>query len=330
MGFRILIPDRLKDNADIEQQVFGSETIIELFNATSAKDIPDTVWSNCDAILAWHEIQYTPSLIQKMKNCKVIVRVGVGYDNVNLQAAEQNNIKVCNVPDYGTDDVADHAMAFILSLSRGLPEYESAARKGDWSWETGVGLRRLKGSNLGIIGLGRIGTAVALRAKAFGLNVLFYDPYKPQGIEKSLSLERVDSLYELAEKSRIITIHAPLTSETSKMIDEGFFNTCNKGTILVNTARGGIIDFDHLHDAMLNEIIYKTGLDVLPVEPADLSHPLIKKWKENNSDWERRIQITPHCAFYNAESYVEMRRKAAEEALRVLNNLPTLYEISNG
>jgi lactate dehydrogenase-like 2-hydroxyacid dehydrogenase len=330
MKIKILIPDRLEEPADIEESVFGDEFDVILYQAKSSLDIPQKDWEECNAVLAWHDINYTSELLAKMKNCKVIVRVGVGYDNVDLVAARENNIIVSNIPDYGTDDVADHSMALILTISRGILEYNNSAKSGFWSWDKANNLSRIKGSTLGIIGLGRIGTAVALRAKSFGLKVIFYDPYKDYGYEKALSIERVDSLLELAKHSDIITIHTPLTEETNKMIDVDFFNKCKNDSILINTARGTIVDLDDLYEAMVSSKISKVGLDVLPVEPPDTNHPLIKKWYSNDKEWEGRIIITPHSAFYNSDSYIEMRKKAAEEALRVLLKQKPLYRISNG
>ena len=328
MNYKILIPDRLEAPADIEQTVFGNQSEIILYGANSSEEIPLEVWANCDAVLAWHDIQYTRELIETMQNCKAIVRVGVGYDNVDLIAAKENNIVVSNVPDYGTDDVADHTLAFILSLGRGLSEYQLTAKTGDWSWKAGKDLKRLKGSTIGIIGLGRIGTAVAMRAKSFGMNILFYDPYKEFGYEKSLSIERVDSLSKLANKSDYITIHTPLTNETENMIDENFLNECKIGAILINTARGAIVKLDDLFYAMDNDIISKVGLDVLSVEPPDKKQPLINKWLSNDDDWIGRICITPHSAFYNKDSYFEMRKKAAEEAKRILEGMKPLNKVN--
>jgi lactate dehydrogenase-like 2-hydroxyacid dehydrogenase len=329
MKYLVIIPDRIKSNADIEKKVLNNSDV-ELFGAVESKQIPDSIWEKCNAVLAWHEIQYDRELLSKMKNCKVIVRVGVGYDNVDLKAAEDFGIMVCNVPDYGTDDVADHAMGLMLSLCRGLFIYNDSAKNGIWKWEPGNDLRRIKGSTLGIIGLGRIGTAVALRAKSFGLNVRFYDPYKPYGYEKAFSIERDESLFDLAKNSNIISVHTPLTNETKMMINKRFFASCNKNTIFINTARGQIVNLDDLYEAMIDDQVLFAGMDVLPVEPADQNHPLIKEWLTNNGIIKNRIIITPHSAFYNQDSYVEMRRKAAEEVKRVLNNQKPFYMVSNG
>ncbi len=329
MKFKVLIPDRIKSNADIEEEVFGEKAVITLCNAVHSSQISEEIWSNTDAVLAWHEIKYDRHLISKMKNCKIIVRVGVGYDNVDLKAASEFGITVCNVPDYGTDDVADHTMALMLSLCRNLYCYSNSVKESLWKWETGYQLRRLKGLSLGIVGLGRIGTAVALRAKSFGLNVRFYDPYKPHGYEKSLTIERDETLYSLASRSDIISIHTPLTDETKLMINKEFFDACKKKIIFINTARGMIVDIDSLYESLLSNRILFAGLDVLPFEPPDENHPLIKSWKQDDEWIKGRIIITPHSAFYNEDSYKEMREKAAREVLRVLNNEKPLNKVNN-
>ena len=314
----ILIPDRLEPPAHVEQAVFGDGADIILPQATNAKNISDDVWAGCDAILAWHDLYYDAKLLKKMTKCKIIVRVGMGFDNVDIEAAKECGIAVCNVPDYGTNDVADHTLGLMVSLARGIPLYNNAAKAGKWCWETGSALFRLTGATLGIVGLGRIGTATALRAKAFGLNVRFYDPYLPSGVDKVLGVVRDESLAGLASESNIVTVHTPLTDETNGLIDEDFFGYCKDGVVFINTARGPIVNFDALYESMQTNKVMAAGLDVLPVEPPDWSHPLIAAWKNNEPWLQGRLVITPHSAFYNKQSYKEMRKKAAEEALRFL------------
>ncbi|MFA4851398.1 MAG: NAD(P)-dependent oxidoreductase, partial [Bacteroidales bacterium] len=177
--------------------------------------------------------------------------------------------------------------------------------------------KRLTGETLGIIGLGRIGTAVAMRAKGFGVRVVFYDPYLSRGIEKSLGLERKDNLIELLAESDILSFHTPLTNETRNMADDNFFVALKPGTVMINTARGGLIDLDALYRAMKKNKVRAAGLDVLSVEPPNAHCPLIKAWKLNAPWLQYRLQITPHCAFYSQGAFYEMRRKAALEIKRV-------------
>ena len=317
----ILIPDVLREPVDIEAEIFGTDADIVVGEAKSHEGITDEVWSNCDAILAFDQIIYEKELISKLVNCKVIVRVGVGYDNVDLLAAKNKDILVCNVPDYGTEEVADHTMGMLLSLLRGLPEYTRRVQQRNYCRENPMPAR-LRGKNLGIIGLGRIGTATALRAKAFGLKVIFYDPYKDDGYDKSLGIRKVDTLHDLARLSDIVSIHTPLTKETENMIDDSFFKIIKPDSILINTARGSIIDLSALRNAMKKKIIKAAGLDVLPIEPSDDSQQLIVEW-ENNEEWLRgRLIVTPHVGFYSPEALKEMRIKASIEVKRVLEGKP--------
>jgi len=315
----ILIPDRIID-PDIEREVFGPGVEIVTCNAMSAGDIPDNTWRRADGILAWHEIEYTAEVIGKLRPRGAIVRVGVGYDNIDLEAARQRGITVCNVPDYGVTDVADHTMALLLALARGLFAYEDHARAGGNSWQAAGILQRLGGpelSKLGIIGLGRIGTAVAQRARAFDLTPLCHDPYIPDGRARSLGVRRLDELDEMLAQSDAITFHAPLTNETRGLANRRFFEHLKTGCLLVNTSRGDVINLDALSDAMISGNVRAAGLDVLPAG-AD-SHHLIRAWRDRQEWIKGRLIITPHCAFYNADSYREMRLKAAQELKRILN-----------
>ena len=318
MNLVVLIPDRLETDTAIERSVFGDEIELLTPNVTHSKDVPCDIWERADALLAWHELSYDVKIIEKLLKCKVIVRVGAGIDNVDLQAAKERGIVVCNVPDYGTNDVADHALALLLHLARAIQPYEQSIRIGEWSWKPGEMLTRLTGKKFGIIGLGRIGMAVALRAKAFGMEVCFYDPYVRSGYEKSLNITRVESLYELSSLSDIVSIHTPLTPETNNMLDDKYFKVAKPGQIVINTARGPIVNIEDLYLAMKNDAIYGFGSDVLPLEPPSKNEPLIKAWLAEEEWVYGRLVLTPHCAFYNKESFKEMRQKAAAEALRVL------------
>jgi len=317
----ILIPDRLHPPADMEQEVFGSDANILTPCAVHTSEISNKIWADADAILAWHELQFTADVIEKLERCRVIVRIGVGYDNVDLKAAARRGIYVCNVPDYGTSDVADHAMALILTLSRGIYEFSERVRESNdnWHWNAAGPLRRLWGSTLGIIGLGRIGTATALRAKSFGIRVLFYDPYILDGQDKALGVTRCYDLFDLLSKADVVSLHTPLTSETQEMANAEFFSSLKQDAILINTARGHIIVFDALTEALRSGRLRAAGLDVLPQEPPDPKHPLIKAWRDEETWIAHRLIITPHSAFYCKEAYREMRMKAALEAKRVLN-----------
>jgi C-terminal binding protein len=315
---KILIPDVIKPPVDIEREIFGLEAEIITGEATHSEMISDEIWKECNAVLAFDQLDYNKKLLSKMSSCKIIVRVGVGYDNVDIVEAKNRNIVVCNIPDYGTEEVADHAMALMLSLARGLPEYSRKVKLRDWDRHNSMPFR-LRDKVMGIIGLGRIGTATALRSKAFGMKVIFYDPYINDGYDKALGVERVRYLEDIARASDIISLHTPLTLETEGMLDDSFFAHVDRNPIIINTARGPIIDIAALEKAMREGVVKAAGLDVLPIEPSDDSQQLIVDY-EQDEEWLRgRLLVTPHVSFCCPESFEEMRRKASVEALRVLN-----------
>ena len=313
----VLIPDVLKGAPDIEQKVFGDDVEILVADKTHADQISEKEWKRCDAVLAWDQLDYDEPLLEKMENCKVIVRVGVGYENIDGPKANELGIKVCNVPDYGTEEVADHAIGMLLSLSRGMNDFINRVRNRDWSRSHELPFR-LRGLTMGIIGVGRIGTATLMRARSFGMHIIFYDPYVNDGYEKALGVDRMYTLEDLAKTSDIVSIHTPLSKETDKMIGKRFFSVLKPGATIINTARGPIIDLEALYEAMLNNIVRAAGLDVLPIEPSDDSQTLIHAWEKSELWIRDRLVVTPHIAFYSPESYEEMRRKAAEEAVRVV------------
>ena len=312
--WQVVVPDRLAPPADVEQGVFGDRAIVTALGAHTTAELRGKI-EQADAILAWHDLQWTDVVLATLARCRVIVRVGVGFDNVDLDAAARRGIVVCNVPDYGTHDVADHAMALVLALARGLAGFERAAQAGTWAWGVAPSFR-LTGKTFGVVGLGRIGTATALRAKAFGLRVVFYDPYKPEGWDKALGIARAHALDELAHQADLVSLHAPLTAETRGMIGRSFFAAARRGLVLINTARGPIVDWAAFSAAFDAGTVAAAGFDVLPTEPADRSDRLVRAWAAG--ELHDRLLITPHCAFYSTEALHEMRRKAAEEALRVL------------
>jgi len=316
--WKIVIPDRQSTPAEIEQKIFGNRGKVVCLNAKNNSEMYGKI-EDADAILAWHDLSWDKEVIQSLKNCKVIVRVGTGFDNIDLDEAKSRGIIVCNVPDYGTNDVADHTVMLLLATARGLMGYNQSAKESPGGWKWGVAPAfRLTNKILGVIGLGRIGCAVALRAKSFGMNVGFYDPYLPQGWQKTLGLNRYTSLDELARASDVVSIHTPLTAETTNMLDRKFWQKTKKGVVFINTGRGSVFNWPDFVEAFQAEHISAAAFDVLPQEPLNPSDPLLKKWIEGDPNLQRRLIITPHCAFYCPEAVEEMREKAALEALRIL------------
>lgn len=304
--------------ADLEAEVYGSAYDIRAYLPSETASIPAEIWAGASALVCYHEVTVTGELLDRMPNCRVVVRAGVGFDNIDLAAAGARGIAVCNTPDYGTMDVADHAIALTLSFLRGIAYYNAAIFADPvegWRFDSAPAVRRLSTQVFGVIGLGRIGTAAALRAKALGMTVIFFDPYRSTGTELSLGLERCESLEELLARADVVSLHTPLTAETRHLMNAATFARMKPGSILVNTGRGGIVDLDALTDALLSGQVLAAGLDVLEVEPLPVASKILSAWRAENSTIRERLILTPHAAFYSPSSLVDLRRKSAATAL---------------
>lgn len=323
---RILIPDaQFLDDAEIERAAAGPGVTFDVHRAVRETDVPEASWRACDAVICYHVIQYRGPWLDRLERCRVMVRAGVGFDNIDIAAAAGRGIPVCNVPDYGTTDVADHAIAMMMALTRGVAAYDAQLRAdpvGAWRFDTPLLVRRVRGQTFGVVGLGRIGTAAALRARAFGMDVLFYDPALPSGAELSFGFGRTRSLADLMAGADIVSLHCPLTGETRGMIGAEALAASRPGQILVNTARGAVVDLDALFGALKDGRVGGAALDVLPVEPPEPDHPLIRAWKAQEPWIAGRLLLSPHAAFYSPSSIVDLRRKSAETVMAALAGEP--------
>jgi phosphoglycerate dehydrogenase-like enzyme len=227
------------------------------------------------------------------------------------------------VPDYGTTEVADSAIALMLTFARGTAALDTALRadlKTGWTHVHNVTARRLRGACYGVIGLGRIGTASALRARAFGMDIAFYDPWLPNGAELAFGFTRARTLHELLARADVVTIHSPLNDSTRKLIDAAAVAAMKPGAYLINTARGPICDTAALVEGLKSGKLGAVALDVLPKEPATPADPLVAAWQANEPWIRGRVLLTPHAAFYSANSLADLRRKAIETAFYYLRD----------
>ena len=229
------------------------------------------------------------------------------------KALGERGIAVCTVPDYGTTEVADHAIALMLALRRGIDRYPDRMRSdpaGNWRYVESPCIDRLRGRTFGVVGMGRIGLAAARRAAAFDMDIVFYDPHLADGVDLSVGYRRVASAEALFETADTISIHAPANDETSGMVDSALLERTRPTAVLINTARGPIVDLDALHDALKAGRLAGAALDVLPVEPADTDHRLIRAYMNREPWLEGRLLITPHAAFYSPPGLLDLRSKA--------------------
>lgn len=319
---KVVITDMMADDLAPEREVLGNGVRLEALDARDEEDLAGRV-EDADAVIVYRVALSRPT-IERLERCRVIVRGGVGFDQVDHAFARERGIPVANVPDYCTEEVADSAIGLMLALTRGLGSLNGRlqAREATWSYTEAVPLRRLRGRVLGIVGLGRIGTATALRAKALGMEVAFHDPYKPLGFDEALGLRRVETLEDLARGSWVLSLHCPLTPETRGLVDARTLSLLPPGGFLVNTARGAVVDTAAVADAVASGRLAGAGLDVLESEPPAEDDPLIRAWRDPGHPAHTRVVLTPHSAFYSEESQREVRAKAALACRRALAGEP--------
>ncbi len=314
---RILIPDtQFEGDPVVEAAAFDGQARFDVHYAKTRGDIPEEVWRAADAILLWHVMDIDRDVVAMLDNCKVVAREGIGYDRIDTDACAERGIRVCNVPSYDMTDVVNSTIAMALALMRGLLSYHEGLKadiRGNWAWEGPPVLRRVRGQNFGIVGCGRIGTAVAMRARALGMSVGYFDPYLPTGHEMSLDLQRFASLADLLGWADTVSLHTPLNAETTNLVDANTVAAMKPGMIIVNCARGGLIDLDALTTGLRDGRIAGAALDAFSLEPPP-PHPLLDAWARNE-DWIRgRLCLTPHSSFYSRETFEEIRRDCATTA----------------
>ena len=251
---------------------------------------------------------------------RVIGRAGTGVDNIDLSAATRAGVVVMNVPGGNAVAAAEHTIALMTALARSVPQAAESLRAGRWERKTYKGIE-LTGKTLGVIGLGRIGTATALRAKAFKLRVVACDPYIPDGRGKALGVDMME-FDELLATSDIISLHTPLTEETHHMIAAQQLTAMKPTAVLVNTSRGAVVDLEALAGALETERIAGAAIDVFEVEPPEAEHPLVKCWRRDTKKHPTNLLLTPHIAFYSVMGFTDICTKAAAEVARVLRGEP--------
>jgi len=305
-----------EDAAELERQHFPEvEFIVQRTPPGGVTPVPPEALASVDAVINYSATQVVGSSPAAFARARIAVRAGVGFDNLDLAGWGALGVPVCNVPDYGTTEVADHALALMLALTRGTAAYGTKlAQRGVEAWHFGAAplVRRHRGATFGVAGLGRIGLAAARRAAGFDMNIVFYDPYLSNGVDLATGYERVHALPDLMARADIVSIHTPLTAETRGMIGGAALAAARPGLILINTARGPIIDLDALEAALRDGRVAGAGLDVLPNEPADMDHPLLAAWRRQDSWIDGRLIVTPHAAFYSPAAMIDLRLKAVE------------------
>lgn len=313
---KAIITDCDHDSIKIEKELFKKANIpLELKQCHSEEEIIKQCQDGDIFIVQYAPI--TRKVMEACPNLKGIIRYGVGVDTLDVKAATDLGIQIGNVPDYGINEVADHALALALTMLRKIVKMNDQVKHQEWDYTSAIPIHRFNELTCGIVGLGRIGKNLAQKMKALGFHVIAYDPYlEKMGTEKEIDLVSFD---ELLKHSDIVSIHCPL---------DGNENLFNKETLkkmkdtacLINVARGGIINEEDLLEAIQDKEIAQVALDCLKQESASLDNPLLKL---------DNVIVTPHMAWYSEESNKELKRKVAQEAIRLLNQKPLRYPINH-
>ena len=312
---RITITDCDHRSINIEKEVFlkaGME--VELKNAKTE----DEVIEQCKGsnILIVQYAQIGEKVFKAMPELKYVVRYGVGLDTIDIEAATKYGVQIGNVPDYGMSEVADHAIALLVTLKRKIITMNSYTKSSKWDYQKSIPIHRFSSETVGVVGLGRIGRCFAERAHALGFNIIGFDPYCKDN--SSFDYVKLVSFEELIEKSDAISIHCPADGNID-LFNKEVFKKMKNNAVIINVARGGIINEEDLNEALINKEIDGAGLDCVKCEPMPFDCDLFKN---------DNLIITPHMAWYSEEGANELKRKVAEESVRFVNGEKIHYPVN--
>jgi D-3-phosphoglycerate dehydrogenase len=319
----VVITDFDFGNVSVEREILeaaGAEVVA--LQAKREEDLLDLA-PHCAAMMNQYA-KIGRDTITRMQKCEVIARYGVGVDIVDVATATDKGILVTNVQNYCTEEVADHAIALWLTLARKLPDYDRATHAGVWQWQSGQPVYRLRGRTMGVVSLGKIGQAIVARAKAFGVDVIAYDPFLPAEVAAKLGIELV-SKADLLARSDYILMQAPMTPETHHFLSDAEFAAMKPGAILVNTGRGPTVDNAALFRALSQGHLAAAGLDDPEEEPAKRAN-----WTPDDNPLFTlpNVLVTPHAAYYSEESIRAARVTAATQVAKVLTGQNPDYTVN--
>ena len=311
MTWKVLITDYVWPSTDPERAVLEAGGAQVVVAPDGNEDTLIELARDADAIMTCFA-QVTEKVVRAAERCKVIGRFGVGVDNIAVSTATELGIAVTYVPDYCVDEVSDHVMALLLAWNRRVVLFDRSVKERGWgSQPLTMRIMRLRGKNLGIVGFGRIGQAVAGKARAFGMNILASDPYVDASTVESFGGNLVD-LPELLGESDFVSLHTPLSDGTRNLIGSDELALMKPEAFLINAARGPLIDEEALRDALVSGVIAGAGLDVMVDNVPSRDHPLFAL--EN-------VIITPHVAFFSQEATLELEQRAASEVVKVMQGI---------
>lgn len=304
---KVVLTDYVWESLDVEKKILGGlADLVPLQTKKPAEFLGEA--ADCDALLNTYAGPITAQDMAKMPRCRIIARYGIGVDTIDLEAATAAGIIVTNNPTYCIEEVAEHTMALLLASARKTAFYDRQVRAGKWAVPPGKPLFRLAGSTLGLVGFGNIARQVAVRAAAFGMRVLFADPFIEEGRFEAPGKKM--ELYDMLREADYVSLHPPLTAETRKMINDEAFSSMKPTAVLINCARGPVVDTHALLRALDAKKIAGCALDTVDPEPLPDPHPL--RGREN-------VIINPHAAWYSEQAMVGLQEGAPNEVRRVLS-----------
>lgn len=309
---KLVVTDQAFGNTEQEQAAATTASAaFSSFQCTNETEASDAV-AGANVILN-NFAPMTRKVMVEMAPDATIIRYGVGVDNVDLEAAKDLGVRVCNIPDYGVEEVADHAAATALFLARKINQFDAGIRDGKWKIaETTNGLRSLRDTTVGLVGFGRIAQSLARRMQAFGCTIVAYDPFIDKTIAKDMKVQLMP-LDDVVAVAEILSLHVPLLPETRHMVNSDRIDALPNQPIVINTSRGGLIDEDALAVALASGRVSAAGLDVFETEPLPLNSPL--RTAPN-------VYLSPHAAFFSDASVHRLQQLASEEAIRALRGEP--------
>jgi D-3-phosphoglycerate dehydrogenase len=299
MSLRVLFTDLPWGEAELERPILDSIPAEIVIAPDGDEATLVRLAADVDAIATcWAKV--TARVIEAAPRLRIVARMGIGLDNIDLKTAAARGVPVTNVPDYCIEEVADHALALLLAMSRNVAFFHLRTKSGEYNLKAGPPMRRLAGQTLGLLGLGRIGRRVVEKARGLGLKVI---AHTASGQHHGTGCEMV-SLDELLRRSDFLSLHAPLTPQTRHVLNDEAFAKMKPTAAVINTSRGPLVDPESLWRALQNNRIAGAGLDVFEPEPPDLSLPLYR---------DERVIVTPHAAFVSEEALADLRRRVAEQ-----------------
>ncbi|KGR75183.1 C-terminal binding protein [Ureibacillus sinduriensis] len=315
---KVIISDCDHADIEIEQRIFLENQV--LFEQQQNQTEEDLIHNCQEAVVIVNQYApFTEKVFAKLPNLKLIVRYGVGVNNIDLSAATKYGVQICNVPDYGTHEVADHALALMLALTRKISKMERLVKAGQWDYQASIPIFRHSEQIVGIVGVGRIGAEFAKKVHALGCKVIAYDISSEQKKHDStLSFIEFVEFEQLIAQADVVSIHCP-SDQAMNLIDADVLEKMKSTSYLINVSRGGIVDEEALYEALRSKKIAGAALDVAVKEPIDSHSPLLEL---------EQFICTPHMAWYSEQAAQELKRKVAEEAVRYVKNEELHYPVN--